>query len=87
MFIFLPRAILISPYSESLVRPIVFVIILGGVGILTSKLLDNISEHKRAEQALRKAHEELEMRVGERTEELTKASEQLRAEITERKQA
>ena len=42
-------------------------------------------ERRQAEEALRKAHEELEMRVEERTAELTKANEQLRIEIAERK--
>ncbi len=57
MLIFLPRAILISPYPEPVLRPIAFVIILGGVGILVSKLLDSITKHKRAEQALRESEE------------------------------
>jgi len=42
---------------------------------------------KRAEEALRKAHSELEGRVQERTAELTHANESLRAEIAERKRA
>jgi PAS domain S-box-containing protein len=54
---------------------------------LINELETSKTQCKRVEEALRKAHEELEMRVGERIEELTKASGQLRAEITERKQA
>ena len=42
---------------------------------------------KRAEEALRKAHAELEERVRERTAELTRANESLRGEIVERKRA
>lgn len=47
----------------------------------------DISERKQAEEALRKAHDELERRVQERTAELKKANEALQAEITERVRA
>jgi PAS domain S-box-containing protein len=42
---------------------------------------------KETEEALQRAHDELERRVEERTAELTKANEELKAEIVERKQA
>jgi len=45
-----------------------------------------IIDRKRAEEAIRRAKDELEMRVDERTAELAKANEQLRREIVERKQ-
>lgn len=42
-------------------------------------------QQRQAEQALREARDELEIRVEERTRELAKANEQLRVEIVERK--
>jgi len=47
----------------------------------------NISEQEEAQEILRRAREELEIRVQERTAELAKANEALRAEIAERKRA
>jgi PAS domain S-box-containing protein len=44
-------------------------------------------ERKQAEEALQKAHDELEIRVEERTTELRNANEQLRSEIVERQRA
>jgi len=47
----------------------------------------DITERKEAEEALRRAHEDLEIRVQERTKDLAKAKEALEAEIAERKRA
>ena len=59
----------------------------GGKIIAAQGVMRDISERKRAEEALRKAHDELERRVEERTAELKKANEGLQTEITERKRA
>ncbi|MBW2057562.1 MAG: PAS domain S-box protein [Deltaproteobacteria bacterium] len=48
---------------------------------------EDITDRKGAEEALRRAHEELEQYVKERTEELVRANEQLRREVEERKRA
>lgn len=47
----------------------------------------DITERKRAEEALRHAHEELETRVDQRTAELAAANRELTAEVGERKRA
>jgi PAS domain S-box-containing protein len=47
----------------------------------------DISEHKRAEEALKKAHAELERQVDERTAELVRANKRLQQEVKERTQA
>lgn len=49
--------------------------------------IHDITERRQAEEALRKAYNELEMKVEERTEKLAETNESLRGEIIERKRA
>ena len=57
---------------------------LNGEIVAASVIAKNITKQKLAEEALKKAHEELERRVDERTEALLKTNEQLIREIEER---
>ncbi|TAK34187.1 MAG: response regulator [Chloroflexota bacterium] len=54
--------------------------IVAGVVVFT-----DVTERKKAEEALRKTHDELEARVGERTAELARTNEDLQHEISERR--
>ena len=56
-----------------------------GVPAGSIHILRNITERKRVEEALRRAHDELERRVEERTAKLAAATEQLKLELSERK--
>ncbi len=58
-----------------------------GVRRWRAQLLDSVNRRGEAEENLRKAHSELEVRVEERTAELARANEALQAENSERKQA
>ncbi len=57
----------------------------GGERVLTAIMRD-VTERVRAEEQLRRAHDDLEVRVKERTQELAEANSALQAEIAERKQ-
>ena len=52
-----------------------------------TKTFTNVTDRKKAEEALQKAHSELEQRVQERTAELSKAITQLRGQIKQRQRA
>ncbi|MBS1160883.1 MAG: hybrid sensor histidine kinase/response regulator [Proteobacteria bacterium] len=56
-------------------------------GLLVSASIRDISERHVAQQALRAARDELELRVQERTRELEQANQALQAEVIERRQA
>src|SRR5688500_16508793 len=69
----IPISLTVSPVRDS-----------SGRVIGASKVARDISERILAEEALRRAHDELDERVRERTAELSKANESLRAEVAER---
>ncbi len=52
-----------------------------------AKVTRDLTERRRAEQELRRAHDELEERVRARTAELARSNEALRAEVTQRQRA
>jgi PAS domain S-box-containing protein len=58
----------------------------GGTIIGSVSVVRDITDRKRAEEALRKARDELEVRVRERTAELARANEDLQAEIVKREE-
>jgi len=55
--------------------------------ILWNGVILDISDLKRTQEALERAHDELERRVEQRTAELSKANKELQAEIAQRKHA
>ncbi len=76
VFIFAKR----TPGIDNMVRAFMFLVISSVVIFLSERIA-------KSEQLLRKAHDELNIRVKERTFELTVSNEKLRTEIEERKHA
>jgi PAS domain S-box-containing protein len=58
-----------------------------GISVGSIHILRDITDRKLVDEALRKAHDELEQRVEERTAKLARTTEQLRLELIERKRA
>jgi PAS domain S-box-containing protein len=58
-----------------------------GIPVGSVSILRDITDQKQAEEALRKAHDQLEQRVKERTAALARTTEQLKLELIERKRA
>ena len=56
-------------------------------GIMLFRAIRYATERKKIEEDLRRAHDELERRVAERTAELAEANEELQSEILQRRQA
>ena len=59
LLIFLPRALVVSPYPDPLLRALIFMITMVIMGVLLSKLLSNISQSKTLEQNLLQSHSDL----------------------------
>lgn len=59
---------------------------IGGQVVAASIIVHDISKRKRMEEALLSAHDQLEQKVRQRTEQLSAANEELRAEIRRREQ-
>jgi PAS domain S-box-containing protein len=55
--------------------------------LIYTAILRDVSERQRAEEELRRAHDELEIKVQERTVQLQSTNEVLQAEVAERKEA
>jgi len=58
-----------------------------GVPVGSVHILRDVTERKRVEEALRKAHDEMELRVEERTAELAATTEELKLQLAQRKRA
>jgi len=71
----------------ALIYGLLWIVGLIGIGLGTQRLMRTERKRRRAEEALQKAHGELERKVEERTADLSKANIFLEQEISERKRA
>ncbi len=71
----------------ALIYGLLWIVGLSGIGLGTQRLMRTERERRRAEEALQKAHGELERKVEERTADISKANIFLEQEISERKLA
>jgi len=78
---------LITIVFASLLATVVAYFVLRKQNVLLDKTNKGIASYRQAEQALRKAHDELEQKVEERNAELVEVNKQLREEAEARKQA
>jgi PAS domain S-box-containing protein len=81
LIVFLPRALIVSPYPNPVLRSLIFTVSMVIMGVLLSKLLNNISERKKLEQSLWQAQNDLMLK---RAETAIKESERLNSEIIEK---
>ncbi|MCX5848027.1 MAG: PAS domain S-box protein [Deltaproteobacteria bacterium] len=65
LLVFLPRALVVSPYPDPLLRALIFMVSMVIMGVLLSKLLNNISERKKLEQGLGQAQNDLQRKLME----------------------
>jgi len=73
--------------TSALIYGLLCIVGLGGINLGTQRLMRTERERRRAEEALQKAHDELEKKVEERTADLSKSTIFLEQEIFERKLA
>jgi PAS domain S-box-containing protein len=60
LLVFLPRALVVSPYSDPLLRALIFIISIVGLGVLLSLLLNSTDESKKLKKSLGQAQDELQ---------------------------
>jgi PAS domain S-box-containing protein len=79
--VFLPRALVVSPFPDPLLRALMFTISMIIMGVFLSLLLNNISERKKLEQDLSQAQNDLLLK---RAEETKRENESVKAKLIEK---